>query len=137
MARNSAGSTRGHTTTVVTGRRQGTTRLTATFVALLVGVGTIALAVPPTPADATGPTLGTQTLTFAYTGAPTSFTVPPGVTSATFSVSGAQGGTPEHDIGSPVSGLGGEAVDTMTVTPGTVYSIYVGGQNGWNGGGGD
>ncbi|HEX3840060.1 MAG TPA: putative Ig domain-containing protein [Acidimicrobiales bacterium] len=82
---------------------------------------------------AAGPAVGTQVLTFSYTGTPSTFTVPPGVTSVTFDVIGAQGGgaTSPRDA----SGNGGEALVTSTVTPGSQYQINVGGQNGYNGGG--
>jgi hypothetical protein len=76
------------------------------------------------------------TYTFAYTGAPQSFTVPAGTTSLQFSVAGAQGG----------SGLaantnyGGLVTGTLSVSPGDVLQIFVGEQpvgtlGGFNGGG--
>ncbi len=64
-------------------------------------------------------TSGSQvTCTFSYTGAAQTWTVPPGVTSATFDVSG----------GSGTSGGGGEALATIEVTPGAIYQITVGGR---------
>lgn len=71
---------------------------------------------------------------FTYTGASQSFTVPPGVTTITVDVLGAQGG-------GGFGGNGGNAKATITVTPGEVLEIYVGENptvqigSGWNGGG--
>jgi hypothetical protein len=72
----------------------------------------------------------TQTLNF--TGSAQTVTVPSCVTSVTFQVRGAQGGT--YSPGG-TAGLGGLVTGVMTVTPGQVLTIYVGGQNGYNGGG--
>ena len=71
-------------------------------------------------------------VTFNYTGAVQTFTVPVGVTSLTIQAEGAQGGS---NAGGIVGGLGGMATGTLAVTPGDVLNIYVGGQNGYNGGG--
>ena len=65
---------------------------------------------------------------FYYTGAQQIFTVPTGVTSINIAAYGAQGGSGN-------GGLGGLAQGTLSVTPGDVLYIYVGGQNTWNGGG--
>ncbi|MFH1005199.1 MAG: glycine-rich protein [Bacteroidota bacterium] len=70
--------------------------------------------------------------TFAYTGAAQNFTVPTGVTSINVDVRGAQGGG--------TGGTGAKVVATLTVTPGQVLQINVGGMGGsgtggWNGGG--
>ncbi len=96
-----------------------------------------------TPSLATG---GTISQTFNYTGAVQTFTVPAGVTSITIDAFGAEGGT--GAAGNSVSGatLGGaggkgsKASGTLTVTPGQVLNIYVGGggtipTGGYNGGG--
>src|SRR3972149_5123328 len=81
------------------------------------------------------------TQTFNYTGSQQTFTVPPCVTSLTIDVKGAQGG----NNGTASGGLGGRVQATMTVTPGDVLNIYVGGAGinsfnsptgGYNGGGG-
>ena len=81
------------------------------------------------------------TQTFNYTGSQQMFTVPPCVTSLTIDVKGAQGG----NVGTASGGLGGRVQATMTVTPGDVLYIYVGGagitslnspSGGFNGGGG-
>lgn len=66
------------------------------------------------------------TCTFEYTGAPESWIVPAGVTSATFDLYGAQG------TGS-TGGKGGRITATLNVTAGTTYQIQVGGI-GYNGG---
>ena len=76
-------------------------------------------------------TAQTPTLqTFGFTGSVQSFTVPPCVNSITVVARGAQG-TSTTSAG----GLGGAARGIMSVVPGQVVNIYVGGQNGYNGGG--
>jgi len=62
--------------------------------------------------------------TFTHTGADQSWTVPPGVTQATFDVFGAQGGS--EAIGRPGGG-GGKAHATFDVTPGDTLQVNVGG----------
>src|SRR5262249_49032452 len=80
---------------------------------------------------------GGTTCTFPYTGAAETWTVPNGVTQATFDVFGAQGsGSPGFSPG----GNGGEATATIDVSPGQGFTIMVGGQGdggsgGFNGGG--
>jgi len=72
-------------------------------------------------------TNGTQvTCTFDYTGAPETWTVPAGVTEATFDLYGAQGGGGFFASG----GRGGAAMATSAVTPGQIFQINVGGQGG-------
>lgn len=75
-----------------------------------------------------------QTATFNYTGAIQTWTVPPCVTSINVIVAGAKGG-------GGAGGNGARITATLTVTPGQVLNIYVGGQGGcgnssggWNGG---
>ena len=68
------------------------------------------------------------TVNFAYTGAAQTWTVPAGVTSVTVVAKGASG------LGSGL-GLGGTVSATLAVISGQVLNIYVGGQNGYNGGG--
>lgn len=63
------------------------------------------------------------------------FTVPAGVTQATFDLYGAQGAG-----GADQGGKGAHVTSTLSVTPGTVYRVYVGGvgsqpAGGYNGGG--
>jgi Glycine rich protein len=90
----------------------------------LVGLATLAFA---------GPAAAT-TETFSFTGAAQTWTVPAGVTQATFDLYGAQG------FGS-AAGLGGRATATIAVTPAASIQVNVGGQGqsnagGFNGGGG-
>ncbi|WP_230198419.1 glycine-rich protein [Luminiphilus syltensis] len=74
--------------------------------------------------------------TYTYTGAAETFVVPTGVTSVTIEAWGAQGG-----MSDPVTdNLGGYAKGDLSVSPGDVLNIYVGGQpsgeqGGFNGGG--
>jgi PKD repeat protein len=77
-----------------------------------------------------GAAQGTQT--FSFTGAAQTFTVPNGVCSLTIQAWGAQGA---NSSSNSVGGRGGYATGTISVTPGAVINIYVGGQNGFNGGG--
>jgi hypothetical protein len=65
----------------------------------------------------------TVTITFDYTGDAQSWTVPTGVTEATFVVNGAAGGFDVQNA----TGLGGQAEATLAVTAGAVYTIVVGG----------
>ena len=80
-----------------------------------------------------------QTETFNYTGAMQTWTVPAGVTSVTVEAWGAQGQT--NAGGNVAGGLGGYATGDLTVTPGQVLNIFVGGggaqstAGGFNGGG--
>ena len=73
------------------------------------------------------------TVTFNYTGASQTWTVPPCVTNIDVNINGAQGGGTNGGNGSNVTG-------TIPVTSGQVLQINVGGQGncpaaGWNGGG--
>lgn len=88
--------------------------------------------------------LSAQT-TFSYTGTVQTYTVPSGVTTIGIDAAGAQGGNSFASNG----GNGGRVQANLTVTPGQVLSIYVGGQGaagpsssgtragGGNGGGGE
>ncbi|MCF8449495.1 MAG: Ig-like domain-containing protein, partial [Taibaiella sp.] len=88
--------------------------------------------------------LSAQT-TFSYTGTVQTYTVPSGVTAIGIDAAGAQGGNSLASNG----GNGGRVQASLTVTPGQVLSIYVGGQGaagpsssgtragGGNGGGGE
>jgi hypothetical protein len=92
--------------------------------------------------------LKAQVTTFAYTGALQTYTVPPGVTNIQIETWGAQGGGSKPCSG-PLQedgGLGGYAIGNLSVTPGDVLTIYVGGHpvpyegsgvgpGGFNGGG--
>jgi hypothetical protein len=112
--------------------RFGLLGLLVAGVMLTVLVGSAPAADPP-PGCTT--TAGATTCVFAYTGAAQTWTVPAGVTSATFDVFGAQGGD---------GGKGGEVKATLPVTPGETLQIVVGGMGaasgcnhagGFNGGG--
>lgn len=70
--------------------------------------------------------------TFDFTGAMQTITVPSCLTHAKIQVYGAQGGNAK--IGG-TGGLGGYAEGILTVAPGSVLNVFVGGQNGYNGGG--
>lgn len=84
----------------------------------------------------------TNDQTLIYTGSTQTWVVPEGVTTVTLETWGAQGWT-----GSYSGGLGGYAKGDLSVTPGQVLNIFVGGQGtaavgnaapgggGWNGGG--
>lgn len=72
------------------------------------------------------------TTTLVFTGSVQTIIVPPGVTQLTVAAAGAQGGTNGQGV---LGGLGGSAAGILTVTPGDVLNIYVGGSNGFNGGG--
>jgi hypothetical protein len=72
----------------------------------------------------TAPCGSIVTRTFSYTGAPQTWTVPAGVTEATFDIHGAQGGNGLFVGG----GEGGEARAALAVTAGQVFQITVGGQ---------
>ncbi|MBL7703176.1 MAG: hypothetical protein JNM14_13065 [Ferruginibacter sp.] len=85
-------------------------------------------------------------VSFAYTGAMQTWTVPAGVTSITidsYGAQGAQGANGNSNAGPTVGGIGGRgsrATGTLAVTPGQVLNIFVGGAGsgaigGFNGGG--
>jgi hypothetical protein len=71
------------------------------------------------------------TQTFNYTGALQTFTVPAGVTTVTIDAFGAEG----LGFNGFTPGQGGRAKGDLSVVPGQVLNIYVGGQAGFNGGG--
>lgn len=86
---------------------------------------------PAQAADAgqtcTGGVDGTCTVTFTTVGDST-WTVPAGVTQATLTVDGAQGGRPR--FGGGTIGGGAEVLGTISVAPGASYTISVGGAGG-------
>ena len=96
-------------------------------VLVFASVGVVApLSVAAAPC-ATSTSGGKTTLTFCYTGAAQTWTVPAGVKSATFTVFGAAGGI-GATLGTPsAAGLGGRAVATIAVVPGSTVTIVVGG----------
>ncbi len=81
-------------------------------------------------AEAFGVGSSTTALTANYTGSVQSFTVPAGVTTLTILAKGAQG-----TAATSTAGMGAQASGVMAVSPGQILQIYVGGQNGYNGGG--
>ena len=76
---------------------------------------------------------GSAQTVFSYTGAVQTYVVPPGVTSLQIEAYGAQG--ENALVGGATGGLGGFVGGFLTVTPGETLAVYVGGQNGFNGGG--
>ncbi|MBH8569255.1 tail fiber domain-containing protein [Microvirga sp. STS02] len=79
-------------------------------------------------AGATAP----QVLSFGYTGAPQTWTVPPGVTSLQVDMAGARGRTIDNCSNCYRGGAGGRVQATLAVTPGQVLTIVVGGDRGYN-----
>jgi hypothetical protein len=71
---------------------------------------------------------GTCTETFAFTGAAQTWTVPTGVTQATFDAYGAEGGGTSP--GFAQGGRGGHATADLTLSPGATVTIVVGGSGG-------
>ncbi len=81
-----------------------------------------------------------RTFQFGYTGSAQTWTVPPGVTSVRVDMSGAQGGNSSFTFtnGSTQQvpgGTGARVLANLSVTPGQVLTVYVGGSDGYNGGG--
>ncbi len=83
-----------------------------------------------------------QTETFSYTGAVQTYTVPDGVTLVEIETWGAQGGSSTGLDGEPATGgLGGYSIGKLSVIPGQILNVYVGGAGsaygagGYNGGG--
>lgn len=75
-----------------------------------------------------------QVTTYDYTGSPDTYEVPPGVYEISIECYGAAGATGLGAAGG-AGGLGGYAYGELSVTPGQILNIYVGGQDGYNGGG--
>jgi len=84
-------------------------------------------------ASAAGNNLMSQT-TFNYTGGMETYTVPAGVTTITVECWGAEGVLGLGAAGG-TGGLGGYSAGELSVTPGQTINIFVGGQDGYNGGG--
>ena len=79
----------------------------------------------------------TLTASFPYVAGAQSFTVPPGVTSLTVSLTGASGGDMSTTV---IGGRGATITTTLAVTPGETLQFFTGGQGvgltgGYNGGG--
>ena len=81
----------------------------------LVWLGSLKLAVKPV----------VKTVQFDYTGGLQYWTVPDGVTAALFTLYGGEGGDP---CGTGNGGLGGRTIAAISVTPGQVLQIRVGGR---------
>jgi len=103
---------------------------------ILTAVATFGGAITAEAAD-TSCVSGVCTVTFTYTGAVETWTVPTGVTSVTASVSGASGGQAAIGDkvwanGTGVAGLGGSVQATLPVQSGEALKVTVGGvgQNG-------
>jgi hypothetical protein len=83
---------------------------------------------PRIEAQSRGGPMTDGTVTFGYTGAAQQWTVPPGVTQATFDLYGAQGGS-GYNLGFAFpGGTGGRATATLPLTPGDTITIMVGGK---------
>ncbi len=93
---------------------------TASTAALFAATGAASAATSSCAPD------GTCTVSFAYTGAPESWTVPANVTSLTVTIAGASGGNAEN--GAAGGGPGGQFTTTIPVQPGQVLSVAVGGR---------
>jgi hypothetical protein len=102
-----------------------------------VAAAGLAAAVPALPASAASGSCagssGQVTCTFTETGGAQTWTVPGGVTTATFRAYGAQGSA--GGGGGAQGGPGGEATAIITVHPGDTVEVVVGGSGGFNGGG--
>ena len=94
---------------------------------------------PVAPQGATSSSTAIKAMTFEYTGARQSFSVPPGVTHVTITASGAGGGGRGNTYSGP--GIGAWVRATIPVTPGETLFVFVGGRGangtsgGFNGGG--
>jgi hypothetical protein len=122
-------------------------RLTAACVLAVASLGAAASGVPGVlasiPTCGSGPAIGNE-CTYIYTapGSVQDFVPPPGVTSVTVhAIGGAGGGEyPGDNAGSPNDSKGGAGADVqvsgLSVTPGSVYSVNVGGNGlqGFSGG---
>ena len=103
--------------------------------AVTLGAAGLAAALPAASASAaSGACTGTTTVTCTFTesGAARTWTVSAGITSATFTLYGAHGGSSADD-NSP-GGIGAEVTATLPVTAGTVLQVNVGQAGAPNGG---
>jgi len=73
-----------------------------------------------------------QTTNYSYTGSEQIYVVPSCVTEIEITTNGAQG---NNAVAGATGGLGGTATGRLAVNGGDTLYIYVGGQNGYNGGG--
>jgi uncharacterized repeat protein (TIGR01451 family) len=106
-------------------RREG---LRLSLLGLLVGSVMLTLLVgSAAAAPSCTTTAGVTTCTFAYSGASQQWTVPAGITRATFNVLGAEGG---RGALTGFGGTGGAATATFAVQAGQVFEVVVGGKGG-------
>ncbi len=114
----------------------------------LVGLFIVASLITPITLLAGAGTATAATVTFSFTGAEQDFQVPAGVCQVTIDAFGAEGGFVQAsaesdaagtaaasgpttaDARSTSPGLGGEAMATINVVPGTTLRVFVGGQGG-------
>ncbi|GAB2940123.1 hypothetical protein GCM10027048_00460 [Hymenobacter coalescens] len=75
---------------------------------------------------------GPQAVTFNFTGATQTWTVPPNVTSVQVDMAGARGRTIDNCSNCYRGGRGGRVQATLAVQPGQVLTIEVGGDRGYN-----
>src|SRR3989344_3524110 len=76
--------------------------------------------------------INAQTTTFSYTGSQQMFVVPANTYSVYIDAKGAQG---NGTYGGYFGGNGGRVYGNINTNPTDTLYVYVGGQNGWNGGG--
>jgi Glycine rich protein/PKD-like domain len=118
----------------------GNTSVAATAAVVVNPLPTVTLgSIPDVCAGGTATTLPftnpnnvvSKTVTFGYTGAFQSWTVPAGVTSIQVDMTGAAGGLNSDEITYPTrAGNGGRVQATLTVVPGQVLGLSVGGKGG-------
>jgi Putative Ig domain len=118
------------------GRRPVIPAVTASVLVcgVLTAVGLTAQAAAASPLPACGAPVisaGTATVTCGYTGAAQYFTVPAGVTQATFTLYGAEGGA---STSGEAGGLGAEVTAALPVSGGTVLQVNAGQAGGTNDG---
>ncbi len=105
-------------------------RLPALAAAAALSLGGLVALGPTAPAAAAAPEPSCDatscTVSFGYTGALESFTVPPLVSELDVRVSGASGGDARQGFSSP-GGQGGTTRASLPTTPGTTWEILVGG----------
>lgn len=83
-------------------------------------------------AEAFTPAAAGGSMVLNYTGCMQQIVIPPSVTQVTIMAYGAQGGSNAQGV---LGGIGGMATGILTVSPGQSLNVYVGGSNGFNGGG--
>ena len=110
------------------------TSIGAVTVLGMVQAGPLALTVPANAASIRGHRCsvpfvrrGLVTVTCAFTGEERIWKAPSAVTSATFDLYGAQGGSQADTVHSAGGGFGAHVHATLSVQPGQFFAIYVGG----------